>query len=72
MKSVNKGLESKNEKYRHISLKSQHMKTLSKKLILDLKVSTHDFKESTHDFKESTHVDNGHMELKCRCMTLRF
>ena len=35
------------------------MKTVSKELILDLKVST-------HDFKESTHVDSGHMELKYR------
>ena len=33
----------------------RHMKTMSKKLILDLKMSTHDFKELTHGIELSTH-----------------
>ena len=32
-----------------MTLKSQHIKIVSKELILELKVSTHDFKESTHE-----------------------
>ena len=58
-------------KCQHISLKSRQMKTVSKELILELKVSTHDFKVlthednrqsgnkmSTHRIKESTHENS--------------
>ena len=57
MKTVDKGLESENQKCQQIGLKSRHMKTVSKELFLKLKVSTHDFKVSTHDIEVSSCVD---------------